>query len=114
MAILSWGTLRPVIPNWYLQTEALLDPPFHDALLQCIRHFFETNNGSASSRAVEWKAHKVVNWGHCIATTWGVRRLLIRDLSEVEPDLRQPEVQVTGHTMSPSRFENIVFICLTI
>ncbi|KAJ1143549.1 hypothetical protein NDU88_009857 [Pleurodeles waltl] len=50
-----------------------------------------------------WEAHKVVIRGHCMATTWGIRRQLLRDLSAAEQDVRQTEVQIAGQTASPSR-----------
>ncbi|KAJ1098940.1 hypothetical protein NDU88_004047 [Pleurodeles waltl] len=37
-----------------------------------------------------------------MANTWGIRRQLLQDLSVVEQDLPQAEVQAAGHTVLPS------------
>ncbi|KAJ1100661.1 hypothetical protein NDU88_005742 [Pleurodeles waltl] len=63
---------------------------------QCVQQYFEANAGSASSRAMEWDANKVVIRGHCMAASWGIRRQLVRDFSNVEHDLRQTKPRVAN------------------
>ncbi|KAJ1168816.1 hypothetical protein NDU88_000729 [Pleurodeles waltl] len=85
---LDWGRKRQAIPTWRLQAEALHDPAFTDSLRTALKQYWELNTGTTKSRAMEWDAHKVVIRGHCISTTWGVRRTLHAEDSKLEKKLR--------------------------
>ncbi|KAJ1136101.1 hypothetical protein NDU88_002519 [Pleurodeles waltl] len=88
---LDWGRRRHAIPMWRLQVEALHDPAFIDALRTALKQYWESNTGTTNLRATEWDAHKVVIRGHCISTTWGVRRTLHAEVSKLEEKLRALE-----------------------
>ena len=70
-----------------MRTEALKDNPFRECIGTHITQYFDSNSGSTDSRAQEWDAHKVTLRGHCIATTWGTRNTLQKELVREEHTL---------------------------
>ncbi|KAJ1217657.1 hypothetical protein NDU88_005250 [Pleurodeles waltl] len=91
---LNWGRLRQAVPTWRFQAEALQDQAFAELLKESISQYWDINAMSATTRATEWDAHKVVVRGVCISSTWRVRRSLQAEIGKLEKELRAAEIAV--------------------
>lgn len=88
---LNWSQERTAIPSWRLLPETLEDPVFRREIGEGIAHYFSENEGTASTRALEWDAFKVVVRGLCITKYVGVRKTLLQDVEKAEQKLRETE-----------------------
>ena len=66
-----------------MQPAILDDVPTREKLRGTITHYFNENNGTASSSSIEWEAFKTVIRGTCIHNAIGVAHTLRH---EVEVD----------------------------
>ncbi|KAJ1118887.1 hypothetical protein NDU88_007074 [Pleurodeles waltl] len=99
-ATLRMGCTHTCIPTWRLQPDALIDPPYHAELAKCLSDYFALNKNTTTARTTEWDAHKVVIRGHCLAASLGVKRMLNRELLEIESKMRKVETEATTSVTS--------------
>lgn len=88
---MHWTLERSKVPTWKLRPETFDDPVFAGEVGEGIVHYFTGNAGTASSKAMEWDAFKVVVRGLCINKYVGVRKVLLQDVEKAELRLRAAE-----------------------
>lgn len=77
----------PAVPLCRMSEEALSDRVFVHELTGVLDGYFNDNWGSASSRAMDWDAMKVVLRGECMKITYGVKQQFLSDLDRLEKRL---------------------------
>ena len=90
---LQIGETRPAVPLWRLQKESLEDPVFREDLRGRIRDYMRENWNTTENRATEWEALKVVVRGYCIGGTVQIKRMLDKELVEIEDKMRVEELK---------------------
>ena len=94
MVMMQSGDTRPAVPLWRLQKEALEDSVFREDLRGEIRNYLGENWNTTETRATEWEALKVVVRGHCIGKSVQIRRMLDKELVEIEDKMRIEELKL--------------------
>lgn len=76
---LTNGHVSSCICHCRLNESLLKKPQFREELRQHITEYFAANEGSVSSSAILWEAHKTVIFGHCISRgTWIKKNLALQ------------------------------------
>ncbi|KAJ1156626.1 hypothetical protein NDU88_009344 [Pleurodeles waltl] len=85
------------MPLWRLRAKALTDPLFMATVNKTLTCYFNENRGSASNRARDWEAMKIVLRGIYIKMTYRGRQQLERDITAHEQHLGALETLLPTH-----------------